>query len=217
VWFSKSEKRKHKRCEVPLGISDVRVARRSASVCRGQLVDLSANGAKLNLDALLTYGEIIVPLLDVSTAFTATVAWSKQTASRHYWLAGCSFNEELPPEVVERLATGGAIDRRTDPRIPATMPVMAQWQMMDDFLPGTIRDFSNGGFCLECAGSYPIGTKVHLKLESGQFVVGIVRWMAQRDDQRLYGCQFAESTRSRDADAIRRMSDLSASRFWSEA
>lgn len=222
MWFSNNERRTLKRCDIPLGISDVRVAQRSGAVCRGQLIDLSLSGAKLNLDALLVYGEEIVveldiPQLAVSTAVTATVAWSKPTNSRYYWLAGCSFNEELPTEVLDLLAKGGAIDRRADPRIPTTMPVRAQWQMMDAFVPGTIRDFSNGGFCLECQAEYPIGTKVHLKLESHEFVVGIVRWMAKRDGRRLYGCQFPDATRSRDANAIRRISDLFAHRFWSAA
>lgn len=221
AWFD-TEKRRQKRVDVPVGISDVRVARKDSTVATGQIVDLTPNGAKLSLDILLNYQEVVVvevamPMLDVATALTATVAWSKATSSDAHWLSGCSFNEPFADDVLDRLAAGGVIDRRCDVRTPCKIPVQALWQFDDDAKPADIIDFSKGGFCLACTSEQPIGTKVHVRLASGDCVVGILRWIAEHDGSQVFGCQFMEATRNRDANVLRVQSDVTTSHFWGDS
>ncbi len=218
-WFDK-EKRKQPRVEVPVGISDVRVARKDSTVAMGQIVDLTPNGAKLSLDVLLNYQEVVVvevamPMLNVATALTATVAWSRGTASDRHWLSGCSFNEPFEKDVLDKLAAGGVIDRRSDVRTPCKIPVEALWQSEEDVKSAFITDFSKGGFCLDCSTMQEIGSKVHVRLASGDCVVGVLRWITEHAGRQIFGCQFMEASRNRDANVLRVQSDVTTSHFWS--
>lgn len=220
TWFE-SEKRKQRRVGVPVGISDVRVARKDSTVATGQIVDLTPNGAKLSLDALLNYQEVVVvevamPMLDIATALTATVAWSKATPAGDVWLSGCSFNEPFEEGILDRLAAGGVIDRRIDARTPCDIRVEALWQLEDTARVAAIIDFSKGGFCLACVTEKPIGTKVHVRLASGDCVVGVVRWIAEYTGGQVFGCQFMQATRNRDANVLRVQTDVTASHFWGD-
>lgn len=163
-----------------------------------RLLDLTPKGAKLSLDSPLQFMEPVAVRLvsahaGVEQRHFAQVRWVR-AGEGDEWLAGCSWDAPVPQEVLDQLASTGALQRRESARMEVDGEATVWWG------PGKgvkvrFLDLSEGGFCL---GSPEPGQGAWLRVvpaavgEQHVQIIAQLRWQRQIPDGYQLGCKFAD-------------------------
>lgn len=162
----------------------------------GKLVDLARGGAKLLLNESLPLDDVVelrlhCDYLNLDLRMTAAVCWCQPEKDK--WALGCRFVPPLPPDTMERLFVTGLLERRFFQRHPRRVAVRAQWEMEAGFLPATLWDLSDGGFCLLMPVPRTMGGRVLVLAGDEPKTVTVpakVQWEMRVPEGYLAGCQF---------------------------
>ncbi len=161
-----------------------------------QLVDLSRSGAELSVATCPSIDAaarllINVPELQIDLVVEIEVCWA-EPGEDDTWRLGCRFEPELPENLLEQLATGGVLDRRTDSRTPVSLRATACWEHDEARVPVRLQDISAGGFCMACAHISQSDRRLllHLSRPDGKMesIKARMQWRLKTGDQYLVGC-----------------------------
>ena len=168
-------------------------------VYSGQLLDLAPTGAKLSVPAQITTGSYVrlqISVEDIALRFhvAGIVCWCR-LGEDGTWLAGCSFNPWLPEGLFDRLASGGRVNRRNDPRLKQLMGLSGRWGLADANITANLHDYSHGGFSVVSKHAGGIGQRFHLFLPepSNCLIVGESQWQLAVEDRYMIGFSFLNS------------------------
>ncbi len=163
-----------------------------------ELLDLSVQGAKLQIPCSLRFHERLVLRLnsnerEFALAVETSVRWIR-SAENGTWTFGCAFEPRLPAREMEALFDHGLLERRKYERIPISVPALAYWEL--DPQPTTVQlvDLSHGGFCLLTSLQGKIGARVRLSVNKADGnpaeIIAAARWESVSSEGRLIGCEF---------------------------
>ena len=162
------------------------------------LLDVSECGAKFQASERLPQGQQLALKIESESLgggiqVDASVCWCQLDGSGE-WIAGCSFEPQIPCETLDRLARGGVVDRRVDERRSIALNSTAAWELASETEPVQIVNLSSRGFCLaSCQGGRP-GARVRLCFGDGydeQVVTGRCRWQVDSEEGFTLGCEFS--------------------------
>jgi hypothetical protein len=89
-------------------------------------------------------------------------------------ILGCSLQDTIPNEVLERLANEGVINRRTDGRFRIAQPATVRWPNCPETLQVELRDYSSGGMKLWSSEPIPDDVRLRLSFERGGKEVALI-------------------------------------------
>lgn len=168
---------------------------------RAGLVDLSTGGAKLTINEAPKQQETIHVSIGtddrkVELVLIAKIRWVCPNGENE-WALGCAFDPPMPQDLIQGLATGGYVDRRTHEREQIMLDARVRYGTSSAWHDVTLLDYSAEGFCV--AGDLPSADCEELML-CGTMLSGepvefpaAVRWKFHRDNQWVLGCQLRDS------------------------
>jgi hypothetical protein len=165
------------------------------SIYRGRLIDLSENGAKLELPKPVAVDDslrikLAIDDLGVELYVMADVCWSEPVAE-DTWQLGCKLQPAIPKKLFDCLADRGSLDRRSVPRLDETVELNGFWELEMQSVPVFLQNYSRGGFRVLTQHPGKPGQRLHLSLgKNGKhIVVANVRWRMNLDAGYLVGCR----------------------------
>ena len=166
---------------------------------QAELIDISANGARLSVASHLKSKQAVTILvesaaMDVDVRVAARVCWVRQT-KRDGCIFGCKFDEELPNGILPRLAATGHIDQRQDARRLASVRGYLRQELVDDDkLAISVNNFSPSGLRFFSPKPVELKQRLMMNLETadGDFVEVVARsiWQMRTPAGYLVGCSF---------------------------
>jgi hypothetical protein len=179
-------------------INAVITAPQCGTTMPARVVDISRQGAKLELDGHLpTEGETKFQLLcdKVNWSFEVPgrIHWKHPTRNDG-WCIGCSFDDSVERKALERLASAGIIDRRIEPRESINKNVVAKLELNNGETEARLVDVSPGGFKVWIAKTVNEGERIvlfHNDEEETQSV-GRTCWVNPTGDGFFVGCSFVQ-------------------------
>ena len=163
-----------------------------------KVIDISRRGAKLKVDRVVpAEGEADLHLkcdeANWSFRVPAKICW-KQPARNDGWWVGCSFESSVETVALERLATAGIIDRRSEKREIVNSDVQVKLELDPQEYGARLVDISESGFKIWVAHSVKVGERVVLaRIQDGSDdfrAVGRARWVKPTGDGFFVGCSF---------------------------
>lgn len=176
----------------------VRDAAPDAKPFTGQLADLSRHGVKISIDGKLEIGReatlrIEVPSMNFSTERSAIARWQQPRDAKTWW-TGCQILPPFDETTIEGLAAAHVLNRRRDPRYELDLPAKVRWELTDQLIDVTVKNFSKGGFCVQFPQRVqPTSERLLLVIDqNGQSVTIAARCMWQGPVAGGYavGCSF---------------------------
>jgi len=156
--------------------------REPSQTFRGQLLDLSPQGARFSVPVALPISrslrvQLSIPELALELYVSAHVCWTKPHEQTG-WQIGCVLNPEIPPEFLHRLAVGGRLERRTADRYQESLQLEARKELPTRGQPVTLQDYSEGGFCILAARPGRPGEGIHLCTDHPEplVIVAQIQW-----------------------------------------
>jgi c-di-GMP-binding flagellar brake protein YcgR len=186
----------------------VRVALRrggaaDAEPLEARLLDLSPNGARVELAAAVTFHESVLLTvaseeLGLDLTLTASVNWIRPT-SDDQWTVGCSIAPQLPEPCIQALFSKGLLERRKAARQPLEVSASAHWELQPSPVTVRLLDVSPGGFSLIVPTAVAAGSR--LILAAGGDAADVpavrisakVRWHIHSAEGHAVGCEFVAS------------------------
>ena len=162
------------------------------------LADLSLRGVRLARPVKLLSGQKVVlrlalPAIEVDWTREATVVWTDPRDAESWWI-GCSLNEPLEHETIDRMAVAQIVDRRRDSRYAVAELAQIRWELSEDVRDVQVVNFSKGGFCVVGPDDATIPSeRVMLLLEQDDRrtkVPARVMWNRPTSDGHALGCAF---------------------------
>jgi Tfp pilus assembly protein PilZ len=164
----------------------------------GHLADLSLRGVRLVLNEKLLPGQritlhLILSTIEIDLIREATVCWTEPRDAESWWV-GCSLEDKLEDETIDRMAVAKVLNRRRDTRYSICQPARIRWELSDEVHEVQIVNYSKGGFCIVSSDT-EAGTsdRVMLLLESeGQRakIPARVMWQRPMQEGHAVGCSF---------------------------
>ena len=161
-----------------------------------KLLDLSRSGVKLSVASCIPFGKavslnLVIPDLALDLRVSAEVCWMRP-AKGDSWFLGCSFQPELPEEVLNTLAAAGHVDRRNEERQRISLMGTAKWKSDDTETPVILQNLSDSGFCMLASSPGKTGDEVYLRLSDGsqKNVPAKTQWIVKVDEGYLVGCAY---------------------------
>jgi hypothetical protein len=170
----------------------------SSGEVQAELRDISRCGVKLMAPSSPAIDENVViwlrqPSIDLSLRLEGKVCWVRHSG-RDMCQVGCVLSNELPEEVLTKLAVNGYVQRRQHARHAVDIPGSVRWELSCANLPVRVTDFSNGGFCMVCAEQARVGDRLVLELPSEQDqpspILAKANWTSKTSEGYKVGCEF---------------------------
>ncbi len=169
-----------------------------ARIVEGHLADLSFRGVRLALNEKVLPGQrvtlhLTLPAIEIDLIREATVCWTEPRDAESWWV-GCSLEERLEEETIDRMAVTRILNRRRDTRYPISQAAKVRWELSDEVHDVQIVNFSKGGFCIVGSDASTRPTdRIMLLLESDGHRVKIparVMWQRPMQEGHAVGCSF---------------------------
>jgi hypothetical protein len=163
-----------------------------------QVVDISRRGAKLKINNVLPGDaeanlELKCEEANWSYRVPAKICWKMPTRNDGWWI-GCSFDSPVETVALERLATAGIINRRSEERQTVNTDVQVKLELDSKQHGARLVDISEGGFKIWVEHAVKVGERVVLaRIEDGADdfrAVGRARWVKPTGDGFFIGCSF---------------------------
>jgi len=166
----------------------------ACEVHHARLLDLSRHGAKISGSTEIPTGNSIrlrltIEELGLEFYVTGAVCWCKPSDDAS-WLLGCSLQPGFPHGLLDRLADRGHVDRRFDARFQEEVSLSAFWELGGARVPVTLRNYSQGGFCVHSSRPSVPGKRLHLKINQSQVIISTVQWELEVGGGYMLGCIF---------------------------
>ena len=165
---------------------DHRATERLHDAC---LIDVSQHGARLTSSSRIPVDDairldLIVEDLGMEFHVAGKVCWNEQADDGSY-LTGCVLEPWLPDGVLDRLAKGGRLDRRFDPRFSEDIKLAARRESIDGHVPVTLRNYSNGGFCFLSSESLTLDERLLFCVDQTKnvLIVATLIWQLRVEEQ----------------------------------
>ncbi len=162
------------------------------------LADLSLRGVRLALTEKLLTGQqvrlrLALPAIDVDWTREATVVWTEPRDAESWWI-GCSLDEPLEHETIDRMAIAQIVNRRRDNRYSVAHMAQIRWELSEEVCDVQVVNFSKGGFCVVGPDDASMPSeRVMLLLEQDHRrtkVPARVMWDRPTPDGHALGCAF---------------------------
>ena len=177
---------------------DGKFYREEEAVYEAKLIDLSKQGAKLSSATVIPTGESIrlqlsIVELGIEFYLDGKVCWSKKETDESS-LFGCALSARLPDGLFDRLAEGGRLDRRFDPRFDEEIELSAFWEFRGTQVPVTLSNYSRGGFCILTKHPIVAGQQLHLCVEEPEHcvVIASAQWQLEVTSGYLIGASYLD-------------------------
>jgi hypothetical protein len=167
---------------------------------QGRLVNLSQNGARLVVDQEIPLNgtvriKLALPELGLEFYVGGAVCWIQPADQQQTgWIMGCSLRPGVPQRLLSRMAQGGVVERRFEPRSGQKVPVRVHTVNPAAEFAATLHNYSRGGFCLETENMVDPGQELELHLTHStgarDVIGGTLRWALHVDNAWLAGCAF---------------------------
>ncbi len=172
----------------------------SPTFIKAELVNLSVGGAKFKTSEVIAVKEVLAVKIEAkdaarTIAVSGEVRWITPGAGDD-WSLGCSFDPQIPEEVLREFAAAGILERREYRRKPVSLRATAQWELKSETASVWMLNYSRGGFCLlaETLGNPGERTLLQLEQQDGTVVViaGKTQWQVQSPEGFVTGCEFLD-------------------------
>ena len=137
----------------------------------GAVADVSATGLRLALDDMPPKDARVsihfqIPEINIDLMLEGVVRWI-QPKDRNAWWVGCSLEDPIPDEPLQRMATHAIMDRRQDERLPTSTHAKAKWELSSDVTDVVVTTYSMGGCSIETGAPVePASDRMLLVFES---------------------------------------------------
>ncbi len=178
--------------------AELLVSNASESRIPGRVVDISRRGAKFEFDGTLPSDDSALLRLKCEKVnweveIPGTIHWKHPNRSDGWWV-GCSFQKAVQPVALERLASAGIIDRRSEDRRTINTDVQVKLELREDQQGARLVDISHGGFKLWLPRAVNAGERIVLTcfndLKTDFKSVGRTCWTKSTGDGFFVGCSF---------------------------
>jgi hypothetical protein len=168
---------------------------------KGQISDISSKGLKFFSPTIIdTNAAIRLTIfseeLQVEVTANAVARWT-EPRDDSYWITGCELLEDLPDELVARLAVTGCINRRQETRYPTNFVGHLSQELSGDSeldVGVRIEDYSTSGMRIFSPRPAQIGHRILLRLrrKGGKHVdaTAKVMWQVRTAAGYFIGCMF---------------------------
>lgn len=197
-------RREHRFCLTELRCLEVTISRTDeipSAEYAAELVDFSRKGMKLKVPIGLRFEETI----NVRLKFEDFDIWYEGVASvrhiraegDHSWIVGCALEPAIRDEIIAKLASSSGKERRAHARF--LVEGVGTIQRQGDTKKGlvTLRNVSEGGFCVDEEDQHEPGDVVKLEIEDKNlrlYTIGAcVRWQSESDNGYITGLSFTEA------------------------
>lgn len=172
---------------------------RTEQIVTATVLNLSTSGAKLAVPLALKADKafrlrLVVDLLGLNLYLSAKVCWSAPDGT-DACVVGCRLSPTIPDGILQHIAAGGRLDRRDESRRSTAVEVQVVRSGKKRFFRefGTIRNYADGGLCLETTQPTIVGDVFELRPrdKGGDAIVVVARWVMQQGTEFLTGCEYA--------------------------
>ncbi len=166
-----------------------------------ELVNISAGGARFKVSEAILANEVLAVTIEAKRrnrkiVVSGEVCWASPAAGGD-WGLGCSFNPEIPEEVLSGFAEDGTLERREHPREEIALRTTLQWELTNEQVSTWVLNYSRNGFCLlsQFAGKPGERVRLLLELDDEHLIVirGKAQWEVESQRGFVIGCEFVES------------------------
>jgi hypothetical protein len=197
-------RREHRFCLSELQCLDVTISRTdeiSSPEYPAELVDCSRRGMKLKVPVCLRFEETI----NLRLKYEDLDVWYDGVASvRHIraqgensWVVGCAIEPDVREDIIAKLASSSGKERRAHARfdVEGVGTIQRQGDTKKGFV--TLRNVSEGGFCVDEENRHDPGDVVKLEIEDKNLqlhtIGACVRWQSASENGYITGLSFTEA------------------------
>lgn len=164
----------------------------------GTVIDISNHGLRLLCSGSFVVGQPFVTELKTDRLhgvypgiIRRVVPWVEGKS-----VLGCELFEEIPDDVLERLAREEAINRRRDDRVDWKQSAKMSWELQPGDVNIEIQDFSLSGLKIGSRSAIPDNVRVRIRIELGdgeQMIVDAkTAWQNEHEDGCSVGLAFTK-------------------------
>ena len=109
---------------------------------------------------------------------------------------GCSVEPEIPPILLDHLASCGILERRYATRRETSISLAARWELGSTDHQAEILNISGDGMCLLIPQNGRVGERLRLVVpgenQQPEFIYVRARWQLGTDEGQMVGCEFGD-------------------------